>query len=559
MGRGIQTEKGGDLVGLARDILLSGGEALSRSLVVFPGRRPAHFLRRALGEALKKPYTPPHIVSLDDWVEEICRRSGETRPQASDVDTVDLLYHLVETSGLPGSPAGKMTLEDFLPWGYKLFSDFEELALEGIASEALWKFEALIGAGLPRRMEQALSDLGRLYERFYQKLEREGLTTRSKMYRKAAEEEPDLSELDHVLLVGFFALSGAEEALFKKLLASEKTLLLIQEGPGIDALVKGLGVHCERREGNKKPPELRYWKAPDVHGEVMRLTRELGKSADSRTAVVLPSPRALFPVLQSTLAGLEGEWNVSMGYPLVRTPVWSLLVTLGRVLESRENVDGGVLYFVPDYLRLLLHPYVKNLYWGTASWPTRVLLHTVEETLNDRGERFLQLDDIEKDGKLLNEAFQRLSGAEVESLSTQAVAGRLKEIHGLLLRPFQEILEVGQFADHLLALVSYLSQKSPAHQHPYAGNFFASLIETLHELKCSRLAGERFQEIRGYFQLLETLLQGRNVPFQGTPRGACRSWGPWRSATCVSNGSFSWTPTKGPFRPPERWRRCCPT
>lgn len=517
MGKGILIEKGGDLVGLAREILLSGGEDLSRSLVAFPGIRPGHFLRRALAEALKRPYIPPDIISMDNWVEEICRRSGETRPLAGDVDAVGLLYHLVETSGLPGGPGGKMSLEDFLPWGWKLFSDFEELALEGIKPEALTKFEVLIGAGLPPRMEGALSSLGSLYERFYEKLEEEGLTTRSGMYRMAAGEEPDLSGLDRVLLVGFFALSGAEETLFKKFLASEKTLLLVQDGPGIDVLIKGLGVRYERKEGRRKPPEVRYWKAPDVHGEVMRLTRELGKDADSRTAVVLPSPGALFPVLQSTLAGLEGEWNVSMGYPLVRTPVWSLLATLGRVLESREEADGGMLYFVPDYLRLLLHPYIKNLYWGKASWPTRVLLHTVEETLNERGERFLRLEDIEKDGKLQKEAFERLSGAEVDDLSPRAVSGRLQEIHGLLLRPFQDLLEVGQFADRLLALVSHLSQGSPAHQHPYAGDFFASLIEALHELKSSRLAGERFREIRGYFQLLETLLQGRNVPFRGTP------------------------------------------
>ena len=53
MGKVILIEKGGDLVGLARDLLLSegaggaGGEDLAKCLVVFPGRRPGNFLTRA--------------------------------------------------------------------------------------------------------------------------------------------------------------------------------------------------------------------------------------------------------------------------------------------------------------------------------------------------------------------------------------------------------------------------------------------------------------------------------------------------------------------------------
>jgi CRISPR/Cas system-associated exonuclease Cas4 (RecB family) len=531
MGKAILIEKGGDLVGLARDLLLSGGaggsggEDLAKCLVVFPGRRPGHFLTRALAEALRKPFIPPQIFSMDDWVEETCRTSGENRPLVSEIDAVALLFRLVKESGLPGLPGGAIALDAFMPWGYKLFSDFEELTLEGVTPKSLRRYEVLIGIGTGGQypgMERVLSDLSRLYERFYLNLGEEGLFTRSLAYRRVAEAGPDLAGFQKTLLVGFFALSGAEETIFKKVLTSEKALLLLQDGDGsgIEDLIKRLGASFERLEGKPSQPKIHYWKAPDVHGEVVKLSQVLENQAGIRTAVVLPSAGTLFPVLQVTLSGLDVEWNVSMGYPLHRTPVWSLLATLGRALESSEERDRGdreTLYFVPDYLRLLLHPYVKNLFWGQASSPTRILLHTVEETLSGRQARFARLEDIEGDGEILKEALQRLFGSGVEKLSPRAVTEHLAGIHDILLRPFESLLNVGQFAGHLLALVSHLSLKSQAHQHPYSGNFFVCLIEALHELKSSRLAGETFGDARGYFELLESHIQGRRVPFPGTP------------------------------------------
>ena len=42
---------------------------MSRALVVFPGRRPAHFLRKALGERTGGGFIPPRILSYDDFGE----------------------------------------------------------------------------------------------------------------------------------------------------------------------------------------------------------------------------------------------------------------------------------------------------------------------------------------------------------------------------------------------------------------------------------------------------------------------------------------------------------
>jgi len=45
--------------------LLDSGRDVRDALVVFPGKRPAHFLRRRLAEELGSSFIPPRILSMD--------------------------------------------------------------------------------------------------------------------------------------------------------------------------------------------------------------------------------------------------------------------------------------------------------------------------------------------------------------------------------------------------------------------------------------------------------------------------------------------------------------
>ena len=51
---------------LAIGVEKAGAEDLSGIMIVFPGKRPAHFVRRQIGSILKKSFIPPQIVSIDD-------------------------------------------------------------------------------------------------------------------------------------------------------------------------------------------------------------------------------------------------------------------------------------------------------------------------------------------------------------------------------------------------------------------------------------------------------------------------------------------------------------
>jgi hypothetical protein len=76
------------------------------------------------------------------------------------------------------------------------------------------------------------------------------------------------------------------------------------------------------------------------------------------TAIVLADEELLIPVLNALPADLS-EINVTMGYPVIATPVFSLvehLISLQRNL--REDSTGGIRFYYRDLLPILQHQYI---------------------------------------------------------------------------------------------------------------------------------------------------------------------------------------------------------
>jgi CRISPR/Cas system-associated exonuclease Cas4 (RecB family) len=219
----------------------------------------------------------------------------------------------------------------------------------------------------------------------------------------------------------------------------------------------------------------------------------------------------LFPLLENVLPAVA-DYNVSMGYPLAATPVYALLDALGDLLDKKNEAG----YFAPNYLKFVFHPYVKNTYLEGSAEPSRVIFQTVEEHLSGRVNKYVTLEEIEGDAGMLREAAAKLKdyGGKPDSACIKA---HLAAIHRALVRPFENIKDVADFAGKLLEFISYISQNSTAPLHPYWAPFVEKAIEQIIELKNSRLAGERFDGAAGYFKFFKAFIQGVNYPFPGTP------------------------------------------
>ncbi|MCU0607426.1 MAG: PD-(D/E)XK nuclease family protein [Candidatus Edwardsbacteria bacterium] len=532
MSRSVLLARGGDVVSYVADLIGGSGHPPDRSLVIFPSRRPLVFLARELARRAGRALPSPSMHAIDDWVATAAPTLGHDGRLIEAADGAALIYQLHDDCRLPGDDDRSLSMEEFLAWGFKLFADFEELAIEGVTASALRGVQALAQEPLPGAFGRQLAHLSEWYEGFYRALDAQHLATRSSGYVHVAAHigELDLSQYAQVILAGFFMLSDAERRIVELLLARPDSTLVLRDGPGIERTIKKLGIEPVR-DGQERPtPAVSFLQANDSHGQVMAVNGVIRPGCDlSDTVLVLPLPETVFPVIHHVLSRLDGGWNISTGYPLLRTPLWGLLRALAAACETRE----GDSYFLADYLRLMLHPYVKNIALGGASYPTRILLHAIEEALGRRGQRLVSLDMIERDPELREKLAAKLSGLIEQGVSAEDLFGHLTRLHGLVLRPFENVASVADFAGKLLALVSAISEHGTANEHPYAARFFQQMLATLESMRDSLLARQRFEDVRTYFGLLERFVSPVKVTFPGTPLAGLQVLGFWETRNLV--------------------------
>lgn len=498
----------------AGELLLS-ARSLADNIAVFPGKRPAHFLRRYLAEKRGGALRAPVITSMDGFIDLAAEELDIKGREASALDLAGVLYGRLkkELCHVIAREPEELTLDSFLPWALKLTGDFEELKIELKTQKELSGYDSILPEDLrPVAFIEKLESFSRLYGGFYAELEKEGLLTRSMKYARVAGEigRLDHKKYEHIIFAGFFALTNSEKAVLKHL-AARGAHIMLEPGPGLAEQFSFLGSEIPRIPDSRfSIPDLHFYKASDTHGEIFKLAQVLKDPAPG-DVIVLPEARTLFPLIENVLPG-AGEYNISMGYPLAATPVYALLDALGDLLDKK----GEAGYFAPNYLKFVFHPYVKNIYLNGSAEPGRMIFQTIEEHLSGRVNKYLTLKEIEGDVPLLKEAAARLKD-HAGKPDAAGVKAHLVSIHGALIAPFEEIKDIGDFAAKLLAFISHISGNSTAPLHPYWAPFVEKAIEQIIELKNSRLAGESFGGAAGYFKFFKAFIQGADYPFPGTP------------------------------------------
>ncbi len=499
----------------AGELLLSGRKPES-SVVVFPGKRPGHFLRRYLAEKTGSALRAPAILSMDGFIDLAADELGVKGREASRLDLAWLLYDRLkgELCRVIGRGPGELSLEALLPWALKLIGDFEELRIELKTPKDLSAYDSI----LPRDLKtesfmKKLESFSRLYGDFYDAAGKEGLLTRSMKYASVAAGIGgfDSGKYENIIFAGLFALTNSEKAVLKHL-ASRGARIVLEPGPGLAgqfAFLEG-SARALAAERQVSPKKIFFYRAPDAHGEVFSLARAL-KNPAAGDVIVLPESRTLFPLLENALPA-ACDYNVSMGYPITATPVYGLLDALGDLLDRK----GEAGYFAPNYLKFVFHPYVKNICLDGSAETSRVIFQTAEERLSERFDKYVTLREMENDEGLLKDAAAKLKDYG-QKPGPAEIKAHLAAVHRALIEPFERLNDIADFAQKLLGFISFISQNSTAPLHPYWAPFVEKVLEHILELKNSSLAAERFDGAAGYFKLLKTFLQEAAYPFPGTP------------------------------------------
>jgi hypothetical protein len=290
--------------------------------------------------------------------------------------------------------------------------------------------------------------------------------------------------------------------------------MVFQEGMGLRTWLKGLPVAAPPDAEIAFPAENTHFvSGSDTHGQVFALNDAL-REPDESTVIVLPRAETLFPLLRHGLSRFDQEsYNISLPYPLQRTPLYGFLNNLMELVSSM----AGELVYLPAYMAFVLHPYVKNVRMGASAEATRVLFHALEDRLAESPTRkFGLLEEIESDEELFRTAARRI-GDEEEARTAALLKGHLADIHRRTVGTFRSFRSVKEFAERCMGLISWVHDQSTARDHPYFTPFSEEFMRALETIARSLLADKAFNDAGSYFALLRRFLRIKHHPFPGTP------------------------------------------
>jgi len=491
---------------------------MSRTLVVFPGQRPAHFLRKVLARRSRSAFVPPRILSYDDFGEFLAREKlHDTARGLEPIDAAAILFEVHRAIDDRFGGDQLTSFDQFLPVALRLFDELEELHL---ANQSVPEIRTVIGSLTYGK----LHTIAAYYDRFYAEVLARGYRTRASSLRTVAREidRIELSEFDRVILAGFYALTAVDQVIFRSLARRPDTVLVFQEGK---SLVKhlaqiGLAWEGESHTGHAPAPQVRLCSASDTHGQVFALAHDLqehiakGLSPDERTVIVLPSAGALLPVLHHALPILKPEeYNISLRYPIARTPAYGFLARLLTVVASAE---GGRIALA-DYVEFLLHPYTKSIRFKTRTDVTRILMHTIEDRLRrKRSGAFMTLEELEGDSLFFQHAVRALA-SEAPEVTAGELADHLRWIHDNTLRRFWTIGSLDEFARASMDVLLFIHEHSTADSHPLFRPYVEHLVGVLRTCSTSLARTQALEDAAAYQRFLREYVGRTEVPFPGTP------------------------------------------
>ena len=520
-----------NLVEWLAENIAHGGNDFSRIAVVFPGKRPGVFLKRALSRKLRKSFVPPAIFQTVDFVHFLHELNGGEARTISSIDEAWLIYRLALENGYLSDE--KADFDRFFFWGLQFAALFDELNMELITDERLHSVSSLLSEKSPQYLELVWKRIVELKSLLKLELERYGETTDGLIFRQVASSIDELlpkleQKFDLIVFAGHFAMREAVKQVLLTLLKNRFATLVWQADSlnwqPFEEIRKLYGEDVIRVKTNAPPTELKLYEAFDMHSEASTVASILSSMVESKAtqpeeiAVVLPSEGALMPVIHEAIAPLDVEFNISMGYPFKRTPIFALLKLIFKAQETRNEAGA---YHVKDYLNLMLHPYIKNIRLDVKNaeasddaTPVRIALHTIQDALIQQRIKFVSLDEVESE-KFMGKVKRSVTDAGYEGIVDELVQV-IHNIHDTMMRNFETVSTVGNAVNALRSVIEILMESAPLISYPLAGEFISALQEELDSLENSLLIDEKMDS-NTIFSFLINRFSRIRIPFEGTP------------------------------------------
>ncbi len=513
----------GRLADFVEENFLKSPSGINRLAFVFEGKRPALFLQRALSEKMQKSFFAPHFFTIDKFVQYTL---GKKTPfiEMSKMECWYIIYSIARDIA-PGIIKGREKFSQFLPWAREIANFIDLLDSENVALDSLKNIQAAanIGYQIPESINTSLKNIIAIRQAYHKLLVDKKSFPGGFTYLSAAQavKELNFDEFDRVFFCGFFYIQKTVLEIIKHLFDSDKAILFFQGSGQRWASLKEasgvLGYPIEPAGKEKGNYALRLHSAFDRHSQVCTVREILKKTENlSSTAIALPDANSIIPLV-SEIGTCAGEFNISLGYPLKRSSVYSLFDFIVRAQKTKKKAG----YYAKDYIAALSQPLVKNLKISFDHRLTRILVHKIEEVLlgientSISGSLFVKLEDIEKERGLFELAVETLKNMGIEA-TIPILQEILAELHLLLFTLWEEVSNFSGFAASLEQIMNALVRKSFIASYPLNLKIARRIYSIKDELQNAAFCREEFTG-EDVFRIFQGILENEVVSFSGSP------------------------------------------
>lgn len=518
-----------DIIDFLASLLLENKlEEMADSLVVFPGKRPALYLRKKLSEIIKCDFLPPKIYSIDEFVSLIVQEGAQNFSRIDEFEASLLLYNIIkDNSGFKLSSNSKFDkFSKFFYWGIELYGLFEEFLNACIGEIELNSLkEALEFEEGPEEVFFLWQNIEKLYKKYQEALETRKFTTGALEYFKASSiKNPSVGEVNNIYLAGFYVLTESQKTIFKNLSKDYNIDYIVQGEEKVEDTFENLAdffnVKITEKRKKSKKTSLFYYPSSGTQNEMVNLRSALSgeKELDS-SAVVLPKADLLFPFLWEVAQYLDSEYNISLEYPLKRTPFFNLIELLIELQDTKRGED----YFAESFISVLSHPYVKNLKLsGIDASITRMLINEIINVIRKKRLAFFSVDKL-KDCLCAEGVFAKVS------VQAEQLKDLWNKICGIFILNFAGINSLKELFGKLERLIYFLAEASDCLKYYLTPEFLQRFLELFIKYRHSSPAKhfmEQKENISDLFNIFRYLLTRQEAHFTGTPLKGFQVLGP---------------------------------
>ena len=373
---------------------------LAHTAVVFPNKRAGLFFNEYLAQESESPIWSPAYVSISELF-----RSLSPWEVGDPVKLVCELYKIFRRE-----TQSTETLDDFYFWGEMLISDFDDADKNKVDTDKLFSnlqdlrnimddytfiddeqeeairqffqnFSIERRTALKERFISLWNVLGNIYKGFRESLASQNIAYEGMMYRHVIEHlDVDKLPYEKYVFVGFNVLNKVEHTLFTQLKDAGKAVFYwdydeFYMKENRQAVTHEAGEFIRRNlrdfpsplsgelfKNLSKPKEVHYIASSTENAQARYLPQWIRNNLttpEKETAIVLCNEALLQPVLHSLPAEVK-HVNITMGFPLSQTPVYSFLIALLELHTHGFNFKSGR-YTFQSVVTLLKHPYTRQL------------------------------------------------------------------------------------------------------------------------------------------------------------------------------------------------------